>query len=216
MNAAKERVHDYTVALCKAARVFTLEQIAKHPDLSWRTQPRKRAGEFLSPWKKEFEVIPAEYGKPFVWRFSAKSKRIYGADYMRIHPLSKKISHWIRIGDLWQIMTREGGRPTVFMTEPPDSCEFDVYTVWRKKPFLIEIQRSNLSSREWEKKWYKRKKFYEEKQYHSAPWQVSKTVIVPRPILICTDGVKPVNTPTFVKVFSSLEEFSKRMFNPIP
>ena len=211
MNQSMERVHEYAVALCKAARVFTLVQIAKHPELSWRTQPRKRAGEFLGPWKKEFEVLPAMHGKPFVWRFSTKGKALYGAEYLRIHPASKKIDHWLTIGDLWQAMTHTAGRPSTFLTEPKDSCDFDIYTVWQNRPYLIEIQRSKLSSKEWSKKWCKREKWYQEQGYKNAPWQNGKTIIVPRPILICTEGVKATNVPGFVMNFDSIDSFTQKM-----
>jgi hypothetical protein len=207
-KAAIERVHDYAVSICKAARVFNLEQIGRHPELSWRTQPRKRAGEALYSFRSEFEVLPTIYGKPFIWRFSERGKHLYNVDYMRVHPASKKIVHWLTIGDLWQAMTHSGGRPTVFITEPKNSCEFDVFTIWQNRPLLIEIQRSRLSPKQWMVKWNKRKKWYSEHGYEKAPWQTDKT-INPRPVLVCTEGVKPFGMPEYVQSFSSIEMFVK-------
>lgn len=208
-KAVVEQIHDYAVSLCKAARVFNLEQIARHPELSWRTQPKRCAGVALKAFKHEFEMLPSLYGKPFIWRFSERGKKLYNVTDMRIHPASKKIAHWLTIGDLWQAMAHARGRPTIFITEPKDSCEFDVFAVWQNRPLLIEVQRSRLSPKQWQTKWDKRKKWYAEHGFEKAPWQKGKT-INPRPILICTDGVKAFGVPEYVQSYDSIEMFVRR------
>ena len=145
------------VDLCAAARLFSLPQLARHPDFSWRGSPTKRAWEALVPYRDKFDVTVRAPGKPALWRLTNTAKKGFGLMYKNANPLSQKADHWLAIGDLWIAMTEAGGRPEVWNSQSDSIGYFDVYTKWQGAEFYIEVQLSRLSSHKWVRdKWEKR------------------------------------------------------------
>jgi hypothetical protein len=104
----QERVFRFACDVAMAARLFTLEQIARHPDVSWRSQPVKRASEFLRDYSEWFEKMPGPHGKPFRWRLSTKAKRRLGVRFASVNGTSQKAEHWLGLGDIWMTLTFAG------------------------------------------------------------------------------------------------------------
>lgn len=158
-----EAAYRRALDLCAAARMFTLPQVARLPDLAWRGSPSKRAWDALEPHRDKFEVAIRAPGKPAIWRLTYQAKKEHGLKYQSINPQSQKADHWLRIGDLWLAMTQAGGRPQVWNSQPDSIGFFDVYAVWQGAEFYIEVQKSRLSPRRWSQKWETRFKWLDKK-----------------------------------------------------
>jgi hypothetical protein len=161
------RVFEFAVALSSAARIFTAKQLARHPELSWRAQPERRAKEVLNLYAESFEQIPGPYGEPFRWRLSRKERAKRGIKQTAISGTTNKSHHWLGIGDIWLELTFHGGRPTEWRTEPDG--QFDIYCVWRDIPLLIEYQRTPITERQWKAKWERRIQWYRTQKWEQPP-----------------------------------------------
>jgi hypothetical protein len=161
------RVYEFAVALASAARIFTARQLARHSELSWRSQPERRAREVLNQYADSFERIPSPYGEPYRWRLSKRERNRRGIQQTPISGVSQKAQHWLGIGDIWLELTFHGGRPTEWRTEPDG--QFDIYCVWRDMPLLIEYQRTPITERQWMTKWERRTQWYRAQKWHKPP-----------------------------------------------
>jgi hypothetical protein len=170
------RLLDFTVALAAAARLFTVDQLARHPYLSGYRQPSIRAREFVTRYPDVFESTSGPRHQPVRRRLTAKAKRERGLTFRSVSGESQRAEHWLGIGDIWLELTFHGGRPTEWRTEPDG--QFDVYCVWRDVPLLIEYQRTPITQRQWQLKWKKRIDWYRQQQ-----WDVK-----PRVVLVNTTG----------------------------
>lgn len=168
---------DYAIELSRAARMFTLAQVARHPNISWRSQPRKRAWDFLQPYRNEINVTLNAPGKPSIWRLNYTTKKRLELTYRDVNPLSQKSEHWLLLGDLWITMTQYGGRPSKWISEKESISMFDVYATWQQVEFLIEVQKSKLSPTRWDEKWRRRFQWIN-KQFNDKPY---------KPYVVCVD-----------------------------
>jgi hypothetical protein len=177
----------FTLALASAARLFTAAQLARHPDLSWRTQPIKRAHEFLRRHQTLFERHPGPaLSAPHRWRLTTGARRRLGIAWVPPAGTSAKSEHWLALGDVWLALTFAGGRPSEWQVEPDG--QFDVYCLWQGVPLLIEVQRTPITARQWHRKWEQRLTWYRSRAW--APparvvlvdltGQQAETVCVPR------------------------------------
>lgn len=171
-----DRIFQFTCDLAVGARLFSLAQVARHADLSWRTQPAKRASEMLRPYAEWFETSPGPVTRPYTWRLSSKGRRRLGVKWRPVSGQSQKAEHWLGLGDIWLALTFDSGRPERWVTEHYQI--FDVYCIWRGEPYLIEYQRTPITKRKWEEKWRKRLTWY-----RAQKWRVQ-----PRVVLVNTTG----------------------------
>lgn len=171
------------VELAVAGRVFTLRQLARHPEVSWRSQPEKRAREFLAPYRDCFEVIPWLRTKPYLWRLTDKEKRRRGLKYRNVGATAHT-EHWLAIGDSWCELVENGLRPRIWFTEGKDIGRFDVFTMIQNKPFMMEIQLSDLSSKEWKEKWRRRIHWMQQKRWKEDEWSKRFCGEPPKVILV--------------------------------
>lgn len=157
--------------MASSARIFTLPQLARHPDLSWRSQPVKRASEVLRPYADSFDRMVTPIGCPHRWRLSDRERRKRGIRERKVDGMSQRAEHWLGLGDIWCALAFADGRPSEWIAEWDH--QFDVYCVWRGKPLLIEYQRTPITSKQWQMKWQKRREWYASKQ-----WQMKPTVVL--------------------------------------
>src|SRR5579875_736700 len=118
----------FAVRLAAAARVFTAAQLGRHPHLSGRSQPARRAAEFLRMRRGAFESVPAGFRQPFLWRLTAAEKRRQRLDYRNVGA-SQHSGHWLAIGDVWLELVFGGHRPERWFTEGRDIGGFDVFAI---------------------------------------------------------------------------------------
>lgn len=149
------RLFYFATSLAGAARVFTVAQLSGHPELSGRGSPDKRAREFLSLHRDTFEHIHGIYPHLHLWRLTAAYKRKSGLKYRSVSA-SQHTSHWLMIGDVWMHLTLNGLRPEKWFTEGKAIGGFDVFCMIGEQPYLMEVQRSELTQREWQQKWHRR------------------------------------------------------------
>jgi hypothetical protein len=107
---------------------------------------------------------------------------------------SPKVEHVLAIGDLFQELL-SSGRLKYFAYEPKD--EFNVgrkmtyapdafFALDRGGSYLLELQRSNLSTNRWALKWAIASAFFDGNFYKSASWQVAGKIILKPKILVIT------------------------------
>lgn len=185
-----------------------MRQLCKHPLLAWRTQPEKRASAMLRPYREQFEILVAQRGGMFFWRLSPKAKKELGLDFKSVSPCSSRIEHWLSVGDLWQALFHTGGKPHVFLAEPKHSAGFDVYVEWQGRAYLVEIQRTPLTTKAWTEKWDQRLDWYNARAFEQAPWYRG---VVPRPVLILKTEQEDstVGLPKGALAFKSADTFAK-------
>jgi hypothetical protein len=167
---------DFAVSLASAARLFTAEQLARRPELSWYRDPVKRAREFLMMYQDTFETLRSPHGVPARRRLTSKARRKLGDKRKAISGVSQRAEHWLGLGDIWMELAMHGGRPSEWIAEW--DTQFDVYCVWRGVPYLIEYQRTPITERQWDLKWERRVAWYREQK-----WKVK-----PRVVLVNTTG----------------------------
>jgi hypothetical protein len=185
--AASETIFQFAAGLATAARVFTVEQVGRHPVLSERTQPTRRARECLMAHREAFECIPWLHGKPYLWRFTEAEKRRRGIRYKRVSA-SQHTEHWLTFGDIWAHLVFHGLRPTKWFTEGKQIGRFDIFAEIQGKPYLMEVQLTPLSDREWETKWRRRMEWFATK-----PWETWSFVRCrPTVVLVTREPLNPL------------------------
>ncbi|QSO55503.1 hypothetical protein JZ785_27495 (plasmid) [Alicyclobacillus curvatus] len=88
-----------------------------------------------------------------------------------ISGVSQRAEHWIGLGDIWIALTLAGGRPNEWVTEPDG--QFDAAFTWCNRPYLLEYQRTPITSKQWASKWEKRKRWYT-----AQPWDARPRVVL--------------------------------------
>lgn len=204
---------DYTLCLASSSRLFVAAQIARHPDLSWRSQPVKRASEFLHSHEDLFEVLEVGANKPRLYRLSAKARRLFNVEAKPVSARSMKARHWVELGDVWSSLAlflvnerKPKSLPTKWITEW--NRQFDVYCEWMGKPYLIEYQRTPITSRQWSNKWALRKKWYSEQKWQEKP----------RVVLVVTTGQQDdtIQAPRGTIVVRRMEDLPRMLIRGSP
>lgn len=185
---ANETIFNFAIGLASSARVFTLAQLVRHPLLRDRTQPMKRAWDCLTPYRESFEVLPWIQGAPHVWRLTEAEKQKRGISYRRVG-VSQHTEHWLTIGDVWMHLVFNGLRPTKWFTEGKQIGRFDVFAEIRGRPYVMEIQLTPLSEREWKSKWNKRIEWMKTEPWKGATWFSNAK---PTMILVTTQSMRPL------------------------
>ena len=146
---------------------MTSAQLARHPDLSWRTRPQGRAQEFLHAHRDTFERLTAQVGECHRYRLTRAARTRYGITWKAVSGKTQRVAHWIGLGDIWEAMTFSHGRPSQWRTEV--DAQFDVICVWRGITWCIEYQRTPITTRQWAKKWEARKAWYKAQKWEGKP-----------------------------------------------
>jgi DNA-binding MarR family transcriptional regulator len=163
---------------------------------SYCGSPKKRASEALRELEEDGFVEGQKnrpMGRAKVWRLSKK-----GRDYMSItrRPIalqSNKLSHHLEITDsflqlsqteelkYFEIELREHfiDRSNKIKKYCPDA-----FFIFNGIPYLLEVQRSPLSSLRWKAKWDVALEFFESGMYKHASWQKGSEVTQPHIVVI--------------------------------
>lgn len=213
-------IYDFALDLATASRLFTLEQIGRHPLLTNRKNPSKDASDFLSYYSSSFVKTPWRIGESHRWQLSKEARKAREITNNVIPGDSLHAPHWLAIGDLWLTLTfastdievwKTTGQyqpPLIWITEPADSAGFDVFAVWERRAYLFEVQLTRLTAKRWREKWKRRTDWYEQQKWRDAPWQRPDRPVKPRAVLVTLTGQQDstMQVPDFVLVAHSVEE----------
>ncbi|MCU4981109.1 replication-relaxation family protein [Bacillus cereus] len=134
---------------------------------------------------------------------------IYFPQSSTLRKTSQKIPHFLGIVDVYkQLIYYE--KPKLFKVEPKYGKEFmepDVFTIWRRSPFFIEVQRSVYSKKVMQDKINRYELYFHSQEWHNESWQPKESKYFPS-ILIITE--KYYNISSFnLRIFqaSSISNF---------
>lgn len=134
---------------------------------------------------------------------------IYFPQSSTLRKTSQKIPHFLGIVDVYkQLIYYE--KPKLFKVEPKYGKEFmepDAFTIWRRSPFFIEVQRSVYSKKVMQDKINRYELYFHSQEWHNESWQPKESKCFPS-ILIITE--KYYNISSFsLRIFqaSSIRNF---------
>lgn len=138
---------------------------------------------------------------------------IYFSQPSSIRTTSQKIPHFLGIVDVYkQLVYYEN--PKLFKVEPKYGKEYmepDAFTIWRRSPFFIEVQRSVYSKKIMQDKINRYELYYHSQEWHNESWQPKGSKFFPS-ILIITDKKYEIHTP-HLRIFQaiSIDDFMKQL-----
>ncbi|HFJ9466304.1 hypothetical protein CON23_23665 [Bacillus thuringiensis] len=134
---------------------------------------------------------------------------IYFPQSSTLRKTSQKIPHFLGILDVYkQLIYYE--KPKLFKVEPKYGKEFmepDAFTIWRRSPFFIEVQKSVYSKKVMQDKINRYELYFHSQEWHNESWQPKESKFFPS-ILIITE--KYYNISSFsLRIFqaSSISNF---------
>ncbi|HDX9510975.1 hypothetical protein COJ67_29770 [Bacillus thuringiensis] len=134
---------------------------------------------------------------------------IYFPQSSTLRKTSQKIPHFLGILDVYkQLIYYE--KPKLFKVEPKYGKEFmepDAFTIWRRSPFFIEVQKSVYSKKVMQDKINRYELYFHSQEWHNESWQPKESKYFPS-ILIITE--KYYNISSFsLRIFqaSSISNF---------
>ncbi|MCH5477162.1 replication-relaxation family protein [Bacillus cereus] len=134
---------------------------------------------------------------------------IYFPQSSTLRKTSQKIPHFLGIVDVYkQLIYYE--KPKLFKVEPKYGKAFmepDAFTIWRRSPFFIEVQRSVYSKKVMQDKINRYELYFHSQEWHNETWQPKESKYFPS-ILIITE--KYYNISSFsLRIFqaSSISNF---------
>lgn len=195
----------YATGLASAARVFVTGQLARHPELSSRSMPTRRAGEYLRTHPEAFEHIHGIYPHLHLWRLTVAYKRELDLKYRNISA-SQHTPHWLAIGDVWISLTLNGLRPEKWFTEGKEIGGFDVFFILNDQPYLMEVQNSDLTQKEWQQKWHRRVEWIRLQRWKEKEWSQMFSDKPPKILLVTRERMKNATFPRGVLYSPTIEQ----------
>ncbi|HDR8144228.1 TPA: replication-relaxation family protein [Bacillus cereus] len=134
---------------------------------------------------------------------------IYFHQPSTLRKTSQKIPHFLAIVDVYkQLIHYE--KPKLFKVEPKYGKEFmepDAFTIWRRSPFFIEVQKSVYSKKLMQDKINRYELYFHSQEWHNESWQPKESKFFPS-ILIITDKQYDISSSNF-RIFqaSSISNF---------
>ncbi|WP_191664057.1 replication-relaxation family protein [Bacillus pseudomycoides] len=138
---------------------------------------------------------------------------IYFPQPSTIRKTSQKIPHFLAIVDVYkQLIHYEN--PKLFKVEPKYGKEYmepDAFTIWRRSPFFIEVQKSVYSKKIMQDKINRYELYFHSHDWHSESWQPKESKFFPS-ILIITDKKYDVNSSN-LRIFqaTSINDFMDKL-----
>ncbi|PEC68250.1 replication-relaxation family protein [Bacillus toyonensis] len=134
---------------------------------------------------------------------------IYFPQPSSIKKTSQKIPHFLGIVDIYKQLVHYGN-PKLFEVEPKYGKEYmepDAFTIWRRSPFFIEVQKSVYSKKIMQDKINRYELYFHSQEWHNESWQPKTSKFFPS-ILIITDKHYDVQSSYF-RIFqaNSIENF---------
>ncbi|EHL68116.1 TPA: replication-relaxation family protein [Bacillus cereus] len=134
---------------------------------------------------------------------------IYFPQSSTLRKTSQKIPHFLGILDVYKQLNYYE-KPKLFKVEPKYGKEFmepDAFTIWRRSPFFIEVQKSVYSKKVMQDKINRYELYFHSQEWHNESWQPKESKFFPS-ILIITE--KYYNISSFsLRIFqaSSISNF---------
>ncbi|KXY76037.1 hypothetical protein AT270_03150 [Bacillus cereus] len=138
---------------------------------------------------------------------------IYFPQPSTLRKTSQKIPHFLGIVDVYkQLIHYE--KPKLFKVEPKYGKEFmepDAFTIWRRSPFFIEVQKSVYSKKIMQDKINRYELYFHSQEWHNESWQPKDSKFFPS-ILIITDKKYDV-TSSDLRIFqaTSIHDFMDKL-----
>ncbi|HDX9614327.1 TPA: replication-relaxation family protein [Bacillus toyonensis] len=142
---------------------------------------------------------------------------IYFPQSSTLRKTSQKIPHFLGIVDVYKQLIRYE-KPKLFKVEPKYSKEFmepDAFTIWRRSPFFIEVQKSVYSKKIMQDKINRYELYFHSQEWHNESWQPKESKFFPS-ILIITDKQYDISSPN-LRIFqaSSISNFMESLATKI-
>ncbi|MED3036020.1 hypothetical protein CBR56_25165 [Bacillus thuringiensis] len=138
---------------------------------------------------------------------------IYFPQPSTLRKTSQKIPHFLGIVEVYkQLIQYE--KPKLFKVEPKYGWEFmepDAFTIWRRSPFFIEVQKSVYSKKIMQDKINRYELYFHSLEWHNESWQPKDSKFFPS-ILIITDKKYDV-TSSDLRIFqaTSIHDFMDKL-----
>ncbi|MDA1861154.1 replication-relaxation family protein [Bacillus cereus group sp. BY122LC] len=138
---------------------------------------------------------------------------IYFPQPSTLRKTSQKIPHFLGIVEVYkQLIHYE--KPKLFKVEPKYGREFmepDAFTIWRRSPFFIEVQKSVYSKKIMQDKINRYELYFHSQEWHNESWQPKDSKFFPS-ILIITDKKYDV-TSSDLRIFqaTSIHDFMDKL-----
>ncbi|MGQ8827064.1 replication-relaxation family protein [Bacillus sp. NA_146.1] len=138
---------------------------------------------------------------------------IYFPQPSTLRKTSQKIPHFLGIVEVYkQLIHYE--KPKLFKVEPKygkDYMEPDAFTIWRRSPFFIEVQKSVYSKKIMQDKINRYELYFHSHEWHNESWQPKDSKFFPS-ILIITDKKYDV-TSSDLRIFqaTSIHDFMDKL-----
>ncbi|MGH0601517.1 replication-relaxation family protein [Bacillus mycoides] len=138
---------------------------------------------------------------------------IYFPQPSTIRKTSQKIPHFLGIVDVYkQLIHYE--KPKLFKVEPKYGKEFmepDAFTIWRRSPFFIEVQKSVYSKKIMQDKINRYELYFHSQEWHNESWQPKDSKFFPS-ILIITEKKYDLNSSN-LRIFQavSIHDFMDKL-----
>lgn len=129
---------------------------------------------------------------------------------------SQKIRHFLAIVDVYKQLLRTE-RPKIFQVEPKYKkgyMEPDIFTIWRKSPFFIEVQNSIYNKATIQTKIKRYESYFRSMEWKKESWQPKHNMVFPS-LLILTDLKYPISSSNF-RIFQapSIQHFLAQVQQP--
>ncbi|WP_242300437.1 MULTISPECIES: replication-relaxation family protein [unclassified Bacillus cereus group] len=138
---------------------------------------------------------------------------IYFPQPSTLRKTSQKIPHFLGIVDVYkQLIHYE--KPKLFKVEPKygkDYMEPDAFTIWRRSPFFIEVQKSVYSKKIMQDKIDRYELYFHSQEWHQESWQPKESKFFPN-ILIITDKKYDIQSSN-LRIFqaTSIHDFMDKL-----
>ncbi|MDG0950033.1 replication-relaxation family protein [Bacillus paranthracis] len=138
---------------------------------------------------------------------------IYFPQPSTLRKTSQKIPHFLGIVEVYkQLIQYE--KPKLFKVEPKygrDYMKPDAFTIWRRSPFFIEVQKSVYSKKIMQDKINRYELYFHSQEWHNESWQPKDSKFFPS-ILIITDKKYDV-TSSDLRIFqaTSIHDFMDKL-----
>ncbi|PGK10528.1 hypothetical protein CN895_23040 [Bacillus cereus] len=138
---------------------------------------------------------------------------IYFPQPSTLRKTSQKIPHFLGIVDVYkQLIHYE--KPKLFKVEPKYGKEFmepDAFTIWRRSPFFIEVQKSVYSKKIMQDKINRYELYFHSNEWHQESWQPKESKFFPN-ILIITDKKYDIQSSN-LRIFqaTSIHDFMDKL-----
>jgi hypothetical protein len=121
---------------------------------------------------------------------------------------SSKLNHFLYIVDFYKQIAKVE-LPRIFEVEPKygkGNPEPDVFMIWQRTPFFVEIQRSVYSDKMMQEKLQRYERYYYSEAWKLEAWQPEDKKVFPR-LWIVTETQYNIEAPFKVAQSKSVDEF---------